>query len=165
MRNLFTSAVHFMLVLGISCASLFFLGVSLSVPLRSSFFSFFNQPDVFFHLGLAGLFFSFVLFLCFYSVHRKSFYQLKMQEGKTSIDQSLVEEVIHRFFSEKMPEIPNRIEVFFRRKKKMEVIIAVPDAFQESFYQGIQKWEKELDQELFNKIGYRGEWLLTVSTL
>ena len=88
-----------------------------------------------------------------------------MQTGDASVDQSLVEEIIHQFFSEKMPEMPSRIEVFFRRKKKMEVLICVPEAFQKPFYQGIQKWEKELEKELYHRIGYRGEWLLTVSTL
>ena len=165
MRNVFASAFHFFLALGVSCASLFSFGLFLSLPLRASFISSFEKPNTFFNLGIAGALVSAMLFVSFYFVHRKSFYQLKMQTGKISVDQVLVEEVIHKFFSEKMPEMPNRIEVFFRRRRKMEVVVFVSDVFQKPFYEGIQKWEKELEKDLFNKIGYQGEWLLTVSVL
>ena len=165
MRNLFASAVHFLFALGVLCLTLFFFGLSLSLPLRSSFFSFFNQPNIFFYLGILGLVFSVVLFVGFYFLHRKSFYQIKMQTGEASVDQSLVEEIIHDFFSKKMPEMPSRIEVFFKRKKQMEVVVYVSDAFYNDFYEGIQKWEKDLEKELYNKIGYQGKWLLTVTSL
>lgn len=159
---LWASAFHFLLAALVACLGVFCVHLSINPLLQVSFFSLLREPGVLFYLGISGIVFSMGLFIFFYFVHRKPYYQLKMQGGFAEIDAAVMQEIITRFFVEKMPHIPARIEVSFLSKKEMEIKVFISGLLEEAFYKELNKCETSLKRNLANLTGYRGSWIVTV---
>jgi hypothetical protein len=160
--SLWASALHFLFATILACFGLFCVQLSFYPVMQGKVFSLLQNPGAFLYLGVGGLAFSLFLFVSFYFLHKKTYYQLKMKPGCVDIDSSLIQGVMEKFFAEKMPLIPVELEVSFANKKEMHVVAHVPSSLQEPFYRKLHKCEKALQQELFRVAGYQGSWTLTV---
>ena len=160
--HLLMSAVHFLFAVGVLFFSVFFLLVAHDPLLRSSFFQFFQQENRFVTVGVSGLVVSFSLFTGLYWIHRRHFYQVKMDHHRMEIDSALIKKYVQSFWEEYLPHSAIESDVVIHSEGELEIVACLKNGSSDPIYSNLQQIEKQLGAVLSKKVGYKKEFLLTV---
>jgi len=158
MRNINSlfSAVQFLMI-----AALFGLGGGLIAlhylpHTKAQIADWVIQSESFLPLGCLVLAVVFILTMGFWAMQRSSYLRLEMKGTSLSADEALIRELIQEFWKEEFPSQKVPVDVFLA-KKKIEIVIPMPEDFEES----LEKIETCLGKMLFSQLGYEKEFFIS----
>ena len=159
---LLLSAFHFLLTSFFMMLGVFFIGLGKTPHMKDSFIQFFKvHPDLLSLIGIGILFFGAILFVVFFHLYKKVFYQLEMKSGSIQIDPSIIASYAVEQIHSVTKKRPISCEVVIGKDQKLEIITRfAKDATidQENFF----KIEQALANVLSKKLNYQSSFLFTL---
>lgn len=158
------SAVQFIFVIFLFLLGGLCLGVGFLPPVRDSLELAISERKIPWEgLGYLILFLASILSLGFYKIYRKIYLQIRMDQGKISIDLPIVKGVIEEYFKTNALALDRKIEVILRGGNEIEIIASVVDlsaALDQS-----AAIEEQLGSILSSHFGPKHQWVLTFETI
>ena len=158
------SAFHFILSTFLVMVGILFLGIGKISHIKLSLWRFLEaNPDVFSILGISLMALGVVLFMVMFTVYRKVFYQVKMNSNEIQIDPEIIESYVKHCMKEILPGISPHCEVIIGKNQKIEIFTRLGLKSIEEHEKTLAQLEKRISDLLKKKMGYRDEFLLTVT--
>lgn len=161
--NVIFSAVQLFVVL--FCLSLggFCLMIAYSPAVRLFFENvMIHQYMIFSRIGFGIVCFGLILLIFFLTLNRKKYLTFKMHGSKTLIDGAIIRDYLKCYWKEVFPQHEIMYELVLHLPQKIEIIVELPNSFQENREMFLRRIENELSVLLSRKLGYDEEFLLTV---
>lgn len=162
--NILLSAIHFLVLLIILSLG----SILLALPYTKSFLyylsdSLHHQPHLFKLLGGITLSFGLLLFIPFYLLNKRSFLTLKVGSATTTIDQSIVQNYIQKYWEKKHPTKQPLIDVVIKKGKTLEIILSIPENWEGEVEENLIDLENDLKNCLSSQLGYHQPFYLTLT--
>lgn len=123
---------------------------------------FIARPAMLFSLGLVVLGSGVFLMLGFFFMHKKRYYKLRMQCGKTEIEESIIKDYVKDYWESIFPGKPFELEVVLGRSQKIEIVTKLPQGKEDS-KELFERIKSELGVLLARRLGYEKEFVLTIT--
>lgn len=161
--NLLFSGVHLLVTLFVLTFGLILLIMPYAEGFRYGIAEFFMaRPAMLFSLGLMVFGSGAFLMLGFFFMHRKRYFKLKMQCGKTEIEESIIKEYVREYWESLFPKKNYELEVVLGQSQKLEIVTKLPESLDDSS-QLLERIKSELGVLLARKLGYEKEFVLTIT--
>lgn len=162
--NILFSVVHLFVVLFILAAGIFFIMLPSLLSFRVNLASLLTEsPSYFIKLGIAFSAFGLLLLVGFYMLNRKKYLVLKMDCGKTLIDEAIIKDYLKNYWKEVFPGQEVQSDVILHFPQKLEIIAQFPKMDGKIKDALLIRVQNELGVILARKLGYEREFLLTIS--
>lgn len=157
-NNVFYSAIHLSIACLVIAMGVIFLMIPHSPHLREWLS---EKPKILVSIGLSVVTAGFLLLIGFFFMYRKRYIQVRMGCTKTTIEEGVIREYIHKYWQSLFPEETFDLEIRIGRNQTIEIITALPKNI-ESLFERIQN---ELGVLLARKLGYEKDFILTLTEL
>ncbi|MBY0528605.1 MAG: hypothetical protein K2P51_00250 [Rhabdochlamydiaceae bacterium] len=162
--NVLFSAVQLIFVVTLFLLGGLFLGLAHAPHFRNEIAQFFLSDTTrlmsigYVILGVAAL-----LFFGFYAMNRSSFFQVEMHSGRFDVDPSVIQNYVQCYWNDIFPDYRLDTQIVIRRGKKIEILAEMPEMADEELTELLTQIENELSCLLEHSLGYRSEFLVTVT--
>ncbi len=158
------SAFHFILSTFLLMVGILFLGLGKISHVKLALWRYLDaNPDIFSIVGISLIALGAVLFMVMFTVYKKVFYQVKMNSNQIQIDPEIIESYVKHCMKEILPGIAPNCEVIIGRNQKIEIFTKLGLKSVEEHETALAQLEKRISNLLKEKMGYRDEFLLTVT--
>jgi len=161
--NLLFSAVQFLFVVLIMLLGVFFIGLQHTPNLRNLVAELLSQQAIAFSsIGCLILGCGALLLYGFYTMHRGWYYTLKMGSNAVLVDLPVIQGIVREYWKAVFPEQDLSIEVSVNKDQKIEMFMELPLLPQEKQLKTLEKAELDLCHLLYQHLGYRREFSLSI---
>jgi hypothetical protein len=161
--HLLFSAVQFLFVVGVLCLGVLLIALSGSMTLRSIVVDFFMKGEgMLAFMGISVLVVGLLLLMGFYSMHRGTYLQMEMRDGKTQVEVGVIRQYAELYWKQALPGHQVRTEVWIYPNQRIEMAVEIPHLSSEELQEVLERVEKELSALLQEKIGYSREFVFNV---
>lgn len=162
--NLLFSAVQFIFVVALFLLGGLFIGLHYAPHMRMSLAHFITDQVVnLSFLGYITICCAFLLCIGFYVMHRGSYFRIRMAGGDVVVEPKLIEGLVQDYWQERFPQNALKTEVILRGYEQIEVVAEMPQSEWEAREVLLSEIEKELSALLSAHLGYRREWMMTLT--
>jgi hypothetical protein len=163
--NLLFSAVQLIFVVALFLLGGLFLGLSHVPQFRDRIAQFFlSDSESLMSIGYAILGVATLLFSGFYAMHRGSYFQVEMGSSRLDVDPSVIQNYVQSYWNDIFPEQQLETQILLRRNKKIEILAEMPPMADEELTELLTQIETELSCLLEHILGYRSDFLITVTS-
>ncbi len=161
--HLLFSAVQFLFTLFFAVMSFWFLWLAYSPYAWISLQNYLaGHPALFFVLGYGSAIFTVVLLISFYAMNKKVYYKVQMNAQNALVNSSIFEAYVEQFWKEEFPELICQSEVLIHGDERVEILTSIGKGAHLLEEKQLKHVEAHLGRLLFHKIGYRGDFTLTI---
>ena len=161
--NLLFSAVQFVFAVLVLLLGGFFIGLEHASHLRYSIARFFLETALSFSLiGYLILGCGTLLLIGFYTMHRGTYYRVKMGGGDLLVDATVIRSYLDEYWKRAFPDQELSVDVGVMSGQRLEMFVELPLLAPDEQTSALKKAESELSRILQKKIGYEQEFILSV---
>ncbi|MEI8329857.1 MAG: hypothetical protein WCG14_07670 [Chlamydiia bacterium] len=158
------SAFHFIQALLLMMSGIFFLSLSKVPHVKLALWRLFDdRPGIFFLMGIGLLSIGSVFFIMMFTLYKKAFYQVKMGSSQTQVDPALIRSYVLSCMTGLHKDGHPFCEVVVHKDQKLEILTKLPISSIEEQEKRLGDLEEKISHVLRENLGYKQEFLLTVS--
>ncbi len=162
--NVLLSAIHLMvLILTILLGSIFSLGYIYPDIMDAFVKMIIEKPESVLKIGLIFLSLSFLLFITFYLMHRKKYFNVEMSPNISQIDTKVIKSYIEKHLKKMYPKKLTVSKVEILSNNKLEIVATMKKIDPSSQEDVLINIEEKIGKLLLEHLNYRKEFILTLN--